>query len=59
VGRKGGRYEENGRGVAVKSRSMLIRSALFKGGLARIIRSSPQFSVTLASYELLVRLFFF
>ncbi|WVQ70836.1 hypothetical protein IAR50_000361 [Cryptococcus sp. DSM 104548] len=27
--------------------------ALFKGGLARVIRSSPQFAVTLACYELL------
>jgi solute carrier family 25 aspartate/glutamate transporter 12/13 len=27
--------------------------AFFKGGLARICRSSPQFGVTLASYEVL------
>jgi solute carrier family 25 aspartate/glutamate transporter 12/13 len=27
--------------------------AFFKGGLARIMRSSPQFGVTLAAYELL------
>jgi hypothetical protein len=27
--------------------------ALYKGGLARVIRSSPQFAVTLAAYELL------
>jgi solute carrier family 25 (mitochondrial aspartate/glutamate transporter), member 12/13 len=27
--------------------------AFFKGGLARIFRSSPQFGVTLASYEIL------
>lgn len=27
--------------------------ALFKGGIARVIRSSPQFGVTLACYELL------
>ena len=27
--------------------------ALFKGGLARILRSSPQFGVTLLSYEML------
>ena len=31
--------------------------ALFKGGPARIFRSSPQFAVTLASYELLKRSF--
>ena len=30
--------------------------ALFKGGIARIIRSSPQFSVTLTTFELLVSL---
>jgi hypothetical protein len=27
--------------------------ALYKGGIARVIRSSPQFAVTLAAYELL------
>lgn len=27
--------------------------AFFKGGLARVMRSSPQFGVTLATYELL------
>jgi solute carrier family 25 aspartate/glutamate transporter 12/13 len=27
--------------------------AFFKGGVARVFRSSPQFGVTLASYELL------
>eukprot|EP00834_Sanchytrium_tribonematis_P002384 NODE_72_length_24857_cov_0.454399.p21 type:complete len:116 gc:universal NODE_72_length_24857_cov_0.454399:18015-18362(+) len=31
--------------------------ALFKGGAARVFRSSPQFGVTLASYELLKRSF--
>jgi solute carrier family 25 aspartate/glutamate transporter 12/13 len=31
--------------------------AFFKGGVARILRSSPQFGVTLASYELLHQLF--
>ncbi|TXT09606.1 uncharacterized protein COLE_03540 [Cutaneotrichosporon oleaginosum] len=31
--------------------------ALFKGGLARVIRSSPQFGVTLACYELLSKSF--
>ena len=31
--------------------------AFFKGGLARVFRSSPQFGVTLASYELLHTLF--
>ncbi|KAI8827274.1 mitochondrial carrier domain-containing protein [Fimicolochytrium jonesii] len=31
--------------------------AFFKGGLARVFRSSPQFGVTLASYEFLHRLF--
>lgn len=30
--------------------------ALFKGGLARVFRSSPQFGVTLLSYELLQRI---
>lgn len=32
-------------------------SAFFKGSLARVFRSSPQFGFTLASYELLQRLF--
>lgn len=27
--------------------------ALFKGGLARVLRSSPQFGVTLVAYETL------
>lgn len=31
--------------------------AFFKGGLARVLRSSPQFGVTLASYEVLQSLF--
>ncbi|WVR06016.1 hypothetical protein IAU60_003044 [Kwoniella sp. DSM 27419] len=31
--------------------------ALYKGGLARVIRSSPQFAVTLACYELLSKKF--
>ncbi|OCF41845.1 solute carrier family 25 (mitochondrial aspartate/glutamate transporter), member 12/13 [Kwoniella heveanensis CBS 569] len=31
--------------------------ALYKGGLARVIRSSPQFAVTLACYELLSKHF--
>ncbi|EIW72497.1 hypothetical protein TREMEDRAFT_41792 [Tremella mesenterica DSM 1558] len=31
--------------------------ALFKGGIARIIRSSPQFSVTLTAFELLNKYF--
>ncbi|KAI8900238.1 mitochondrial carrier domain-containing protein [Globomyces pollinis-pini] len=31
--------------------------AFFKGGIARILRSSPQFGVTLASYELLQNFF--
>lgn len=30
-------------------------TAFFKGGLARVLRSSPQFGVTLVSYELLQR----
>ncbi|EGV65872.1 mitochondrial aspartate-glutamate transporter agc1 [Yamadazyma tenuis] len=32
-------------------------SAFFKGSLARVFRSSPQFGFTLASYELLQRMF--
>jgi len=32
-------------------------SAFWKGGLARVFRSSPQFGVTLLSYELLLRFF--
>jgi solute carrier family 25 aspartate/glutamate transporter 12/13 len=32
-------------------------SAFFKGGIARILRSSPQFGVTLASYEILQSIF--
>ncbi|RKP03328.1 hypothetical protein CXG81DRAFT_4512, partial [Caulochytrium protostelioides] len=32
-------------------------TAFFKGGLARVFRSSPQFGVTLASYELLRKAF--
>lgn len=32
-------------------------SAFFKGSIARVFRSSPQFGFTLASYELLQRLF--
>jgi solute carrier family 25 (mitochondrial aspartate/glutamate transporter), member 12/13 len=32
-------------------------SAFFKGGIARILRSSPQFGVTLASYEILQTFF--
>ena len=31
--------------------------ALFKGGPARVFRSSPQFAVTLATYEMLKRKF--
>ena len=31
--------------------------AFFKGGMARIFRSSPQFAVTLASYEVLHQFF--
>jgi len=31
-------------------------AALFKGGPARILRSSPQFGVTLVSYEFLQKL---
>ncbi|WRT64290.1 uncharacterized protein IL334_001221 [Kwoniella shivajii] len=31
--------------------------ALYKGGVARVIRSSPQFAVTLACYELLSKKF--
>ena len=31
--------------------------AFYKGGVARILRSSPQFGVTLASYEILQSLF--
>ena len=33
-------------------------TAFFKGGPARIFRSSPQFGVTLLTYELLQRLFY-
>jgi len=33
-------------------------SALMKGSIARVVRSSPQFGVTLLSYEMLQRLFF-
>lgn len=32
-------------------------SAFFKGGIARVLRSSPQFGVTLLSYELIQRAF--
>jgi solute carrier family 25 aspartate/glutamate transporter 12/13 len=32
--------------------------AFFKGGLARILRSSPQFGVTLATYEILKDTFY-
>ncbi|UOH80245.1 hypothetical protein LQV05_002896 [Cryptococcus neoformans] len=39
-------------GLSKISREEGLR-ALFKGGLARVIRSSPQFAVTLACYELL------
>ena len=31
--------------------------AFYKGGIARILRSSPQFGVTLASYEILQNVF--
>ena len=31
--------------------------AFYKGGIARILRSSPQFGVTLATYELLQNMF--
>jgi solute carrier family 25 aspartate/glutamate transporter 12/13 len=32
-------------------------TAFYKGGIARILRSSPQFGVTLASYEVLQSIF--
>ncbi|WWC86396.1 uncharacterized protein L201_001272 [Kwoniella dendrophila CBS 6074] len=48
------------KGVADGFRKILQEEgvkALYKGGLARVIRSSPQFAVTLAMYEVLSKTF--
>ena len=47
-------------GIADAGRKILREEgwrAFFKGGLARVLRSSPQFGVTLVSYELIQRFF--
>lgn len=53
-------YEIKYRGI-VHAASLILKeegfSAFFKGSLARVFRSSPQFGFTLASYEVLQRMF--
>lgn len=47
-------------GIALAFKHILMEegfTAFFKGSLARVFRSSPQFGFTLASYELLQKLF--
>lgn len=47
--------ETNYRGIVHAAKTILKEerfASFFKGGLARVLRSSPQFGVTLASYEL-------